>query len=311
VNPLQLEPILWASGLQDLLWTFFLLAALRVYLGAQVLLPWRLCVSALLVLLALFSKETAVCFVLLIPAVDVALYRFARGRLTAAAYVCFALVLAVYLGLRQSHVTVASEPFVAPTRYFVKQFLATPYRLFSHPWSDQVALPPGWLAFAIAAVLMVLLTRASLSGRARSLLVGPAIILASTLPLHAYFTVFSTLYNARYLYFPAVGWSILLANMSFGRHPSRLLHVTTGLTIIVFLAIFLARNTAPWRSASSLVQAMGMSVAEGADGRSAAAAWQARTGIALEMKDGIPVSCQGIDILRNSYAEFLDYYRKR
>ena len=236
LNPLQLEPVLWASGLQDLLWTFFLLGALQVYLSNALLSPWRIGTSALLVLLALFSKETAVCFVILIPAADFVLYRFNRGRLTPAAYACFGLALAIYLVVRQSSVVVG-VPLVLPTRYFIKQFLSTPYRFFSQPWSDQVALPPGPVAFVIASVLLGLLVLAAVNGRAKALLVGPVIILAATLPLYAFFIVFSNLHNTRYLYFLAVGWSIFLAELFFRERSTRLLHLMTALTIVTVLAI--------------------------------------------------------------------------
>jgi hypothetical protein len=145
-------------------------------------------------------------------------------------------------------------------------------------------LPPRPVAFVIASVLLGLLVSAAVKGRAKALLVGPVIVLTATLPLYAFFIVFSNLHYTRYLYFPAIGWSILLAELFFRERSTRLLHLTTALTTVTVLAIFLARNTVPWRSASAVVQVMGQSVAQGGDGRGAAAEWQARTGISLEME---------------------------
>ncbi|MBA2260197.1 MAG: hypothetical protein H0W18_14980, partial [Acidobacteria bacterium] len=49
LNPTQLEAVLWVSGLQELLWTFFVLAALYAYTKEQALSPPRIAMTATLV----------------------------------------------------------------------------------------------------------------------------------------------------------------------------------------------------------------------------------------------------------------------
>src|SRR5262249_45188516 len=101
LNPLQLEASLWSSGLQELLWTFFTLAALRCYTGAQRLSASRLLATTGLLTLALLSKETAVSFVLLVPVSDWMFHRFKRGPLLLVGYATFVPLLVAYLWLRQ------------------------------------------------------------------------------------------------------------------------------------------------------------------------------------------------------------------
>jgi hypothetical protein len=99
LNPLQLEASLWVSGLQELLWTVFLLAALSCYVGARILSNRRLIATMSLVLCAVLSKETAVCFVLLLPGANWAFFRMNRGRSLAGVYAAFAALLLLYLVL--------------------------------------------------------------------------------------------------------------------------------------------------------------------------------------------------------------------
>ena len=133
LNPLQLEAVLWISGLQDLLWTVFVLAGLVVYTGAQALSAFRLAMTLLLVACALLSKETAVSAVLLLPAADWAFFRAKRGRLLPAAYAGVGGLAAVYLFARMRVASVESTFFVTPGKYFAQKFVATPYRFFVNP----------------------------------------------------------------------------------------------------------------------------------------------------------------------------------
>lgn len=138
LNPLQLEATLWSAGLQELLWTVLLLAALRCYVGSQRLSPFRLAGTIALVGCALLSKETAVCFVLLLPAADWVFFRMHRGPLLASAYATFVITLVAYFLVRRGFASIQSTFFVLPSKFFVKQFLATPYK-FS--WSRGMYRP--------------------------------------------------------------------------------------------------------------------------------------------------------------------------
>jgi hypothetical protein len=163
----------------------------------------------------------------------------------------------------------------------------------------------------MAAGLTALLVTAAFRALPKRLLVGPAVVVFSTMPLFQYLWVTPELHNTRYLYFPAIGWAFLMAQfaVSSARDPRE--QAIIGGAIAVVCAVLLVRNTPPWRQAAQLIDAMAVDVAAGGDGRHAAATWQARTGMVVETRDGIPVSSQGVDILRNSYEEFVRYFRER
>jgi len=171
LNPLQLEAVAWASGLQELLWTFFVLLALRCYVEPISLR--RLAVVVVLVAAALSCKETAVSFVLLLPGADVVLGRF-RDRRSWMAWGIFAAVLAVYLVTRSIFVTFERTYFFWPSRYFLKEFVVAPYSVFAQPWNTK-ALQLSPLVLGVAALaIQGLFFAAVISGRVgRRLLIGP------------------------------------------------------------------------------------------------------------------------------------------
>jgi hypothetical protein len=188
LNPLQLEATLWPSGLQELLWTAFILAAVRCYVGTRVLSPPRLLVTVALVGCALLSKETAVCFVVLLPAADWLFFRAKRGPVLSAAYAIFGMTLVAYLLLRRRFVSIESSFLFLPSRYFVKQFLATPYRFFAQPWNaSAVHVSVLILCLAALAIIGLLFVVIVVRGTSPRLLSGPVVIIVSTVPLYSYF----------------------------------------------------------------------------------------------------------------------------
>src|SRR3954468_12089563 len=154
VNPLQLETTLWVSGLQDALWTFFALAAMCVHAGADSVRAGRTAATALLCAAALLSKETAVCAIALVPLVDLA-----RGRRPARVWTVYAVIameVGAYLWIRSRFAPAAdARHAVALGRYFLKQLLVTPYRVFLCPWSDAAVAAPPALVGAIGIVMLM------------------------------------------------------------------------------------------------------------------------------------------------------------
>jgi hypothetical protein len=306
INPLQLEVSLWASGLQDGLWTLCILAAALVYTGRPAASARRIALTALLAACGLLAKETAVCFVLVLPLFDVVVgsNRGARRRL--ATYGLFAAELGAYLWLR-SHfaVSVDHQLAAAPTRYFVKQFLTTPYRVFVFPWNAAAVDVPLMVQCAIA---VAVLTSCVLAFRrpALRLLVGPALIAASTLPLAGYFFVGPDLTAARYVYFGAVGWSLIVAETLNRciRNPTIRLGTAATLVAALFLALWV--NLRPWRAAADLVRGLDDAVKAGRSPADVVRQWQATHHSAVALNsEGMPDSYQGVYIFANGYPEYL------
>ena len=99
----------------------------------------------------------------------------------------------------------------------------------------------------------VLLFGAIVRGTGRMALVGPAVILMSTLPVYSYFYVAPDLRATRYIYFASIGWAVLvtqlLTTVFVRRHAMRLAFAS----IVVILFVSLQLNARPWRTAAEIV----------------------------------------------------------
>lgn len=305
LNPVQLEAVLWISGLQELLWTFVLLAMLWFYTAKPDISPGQISAAVLLAAVGLASKETAVSFIALLPAADFLFFRFKRGPLLPIAYAAFVIELAGYLLIRRHFVSIEQDFLVMPSKYFLKQLLVIPYKVFVHPWNRSAFDVPLTVLCLIAVVVVVLLVLAvsrNVPGRA---LAGPALILLTTLPVYSYFFVGPDLAGSRYLYFPSVGWSLLIAEVLIGLVNSRVLFSAAILTLAVASALSLQLNLRPWHAAANLVEAMKVGLQEGRATVDIVHSWQERYGTTLPLKDGVPREYKGVGIFINGYAEFV------
>jgi hypothetical protein len=305
LSPLQLEVTVWVAGLQDALWTAFALGALTLYARGSRPSSWSILGAAVLVALALGSKETAVALVLLLPAVDLVRRRFDL-RAQGPAYLAFALTTGAYLWLRSRHVALEPGWLVPPTRYFVKQFVSVPYQLFTQPWSSAAMTMPAAIAFLTAAggivtVCWTLAIRRAWLGP----VMGAAVILASTLPLNAYFFVRDDLAADRYLYFPSIGWAVIVATAVPATFASRRALATAVAALAVGWVALIGVNLGPWWQASAIVHHMEAAGLRGEDPAASAARWAAERQVTIVFRDGIPREHAGIGLFINGYPEFL------
>jgi hypothetical protein len=308
LNPIQLEAVAWISGLQELLWSALALAALWLYTRSPITgSPMRMAAAAGLGLLAMLAKETGICVVLLFGIADVLIGRWRRPPIVAFYAVLSAAILG-YLALRSHFREFDEHYWFWPSRYFVKQFLARPYEVFSQPWNPTAVEVPGIVRWLVAGALTALLVTAVAVRRTGwRVLVGPAIIVASTLPLYAYFFVETDLISSRYIYFAAIGWAFLVAEL-MGRLTERTsLYLATIAGIAVLSAISLQVNTRPWKASGELVAAMASEVEHGGDVNDALHTWQRTHPGDLRMKNGLPYQYDGVGIFINGYKEFREF----
>jgi hypothetical protein len=303
LNPLRAEAVLWASGLQELLWTGFLLAALVVYSGSRSLTGMRLGITLLLVACSLLSKETAISFVLLLPLADLAFFRMRRGTLLPVAYLGFVVTLTGYLLLRDRVASIEAEFYSTPTRYFVQKFLSTPYKFFVQPWNVAAANVPPIVPCCATVIALSVLFWAVLRGMGRTALLGPAVMLVSTLPVYAYFYVAPDLRAARYLYFASVGWALLTAQTAKSILVRRLSFAAGFAAIILVSFVWLHVNLKPWRTAGEIVDAVSKGILSGKPVEASSTELQRRYGDGLEVKDGVPVTYKGVYLFLNGYPE--------
>ncbi len=306
LNPLQLEAVLWISGLQELLWAFGVLAALVVYTGAQHLSPIRIVATMALLAMALLSKETAISYVLLVPLTDLLLFRGERGALLRLAYGWFAAELVGYLIARSLFVEMEPSFFVEPTRYLFKQFVTLPYRFFVQPWNVVMIETPRVVlcASAMLAIAMLFWTVA-IRRASRGVWIGVCLILASTAPLYSYFFVRDDLASARYLYLATAGWAIIVATFAAAvvSRPHPFAAAVAALAVV--LAVSLHLNVRPWRVAGEVIAVMQSDLAAGHPPGARLAEWSARNGVELSLLDAVPREYGGVGIFINGYDEFI------
>jgi hypothetical protein len=305
LNPLQGEAVIWIAGLQETLWTFLALGALTVHARDDWRPALRIGAVAVLSGLAFGAKETAAGLLLLLPALDVVTGRpLDRTRL--AVYAVVALEFAAYLALRSRSLAFESGVLGSPTRYAVKQFVVLPYQFYQQPWSTAAIAMPGFVSFATAA-LGVAGVAWTLIGRRRWRwpLAGAFVILASTLPLTAYFFVRDDLAGARYLYFGAFGWGLIVAAaLAAALRSARAVAAATAVAAVI-LAATLHVNLRPWRQAAAIVGEMERAATRGENAAAAGVRTADRLGIQLMSRDGIPREAGGVGLFINGYPEFL------
>jgi hypothetical protein len=305
LNPLQAEAVVWIAGLQETLWTFLALSALAVHARDDWRPERRIGAVAVLSGLAFGAKETAACLLLLLPALDV-VRRRPLDRTRLATYAIVAIEFAAYLALRSRYLSLESGVLGTPTRYAVKQFLVLPYQFYVQPWSTSAIAMPAIVSFATAA-LGVAGVGWTLIGRRhwRTPIAGAGLILASTLPLTAYFFVRDDLAGARYLYFGAFGWGLLVAAaFTAALRSARTIAAATAVAAVL-LAALLHVNLGPWRQAAAIVDDMERAARRGEDAAAAAARTASRIGVPLTIRDGIPREAGGVGLFINGYPEFL------
>ncbi|MCA9523028.1 MAG: hypothetical protein KC609_18765 [Myxococcales bacterium] len=223
LHPGQNEAVGWISGRHDLLPALFGLLALFAHTSERWFL--RLCLVPLLLLAALFSKESAIALPFLLVALDALFYRQRlREPRAYAVYVGVALALVVYFLLRgaSSSRTPTDLLHVSPVEHwrhyvtivsklgyiFIYPLIANPCRIYQ--------VFPSW-AVATATVLIVtaftlvaLAFRRTHDARWRAVIFGLIWYFATVIPLTL--AVPSTeLIGERYLYFPSIGLALLAA----------------------------------------------------------------------------------------------------
>ncbi len=246
--PASPEAVVWASGLQDVLMATASLGFVLAMLDARHPAVLLGCLLA-----GLLSKETAVVMPLLAAAA-----LWARGTKPSAVVVrtlaACALVAAAF-GLWRIQSGVGTFA-VAPTRYLIKEILATAFGTLAAPWtSDELrAAPFAGIVMALAVVVgaWTIVLRAATSAVARVAVFGMAWVILSVAPVYSLFFVSNTLEGSRYLYLPSAGWSVLAASAAAFATSPRARSVRWVLYVVAALwAVGAYAHVAPWRRAAA------------------------------------------------------------
>jgi len=281
--PFQAEAVLWISGLQELLWAFLLLLAALFYTRTREIGKTEIIVASLFTIAALFSKETAVCFILFFPALDYLGFRFKRGRHLKRAYAVFVLILALFGFVRVFMSTIPSSFIAFPNWFFIKNLLSQPFKVFLAPWNQSYFGGLAVLKFVLLATSALILWVASLESKlSRELLLGMGLVYIAALPLYKMFYVGSDLQGSRYLYFSVFGWSVLIISVLQGLIRTRLAYSMLTVILVLWLSISLFANLLVWERAGEIIRTLPENMA----------------------REEAPDNFHGAYILRNGFDEF-------
>jgi len=245
------EAIAWLAGVQDVLMTTFVLAAVALATADEPRIAGAVAASAA----ALAVKETAI----VIPVLS-ALIMWGRDGLRVSrrkqiALVALAAVSAIYVAARAATGLPSSFLDVADWRYFVKQLLANAFATAGAPWTVDWGRTHAWFALMRAVSIVALVGAAFFRWRRgdatfRAAAACAAWVLAGVLPVFSLFYVGPQLEGARYVYLPAAGFTILLAllmGLAANRLAIRVRPAAIGLMTAVLTVPFLTAITSDLR----------------------------------------------------------------
>jgi hypothetical protein len=307
VFPLNVEAVVWIAGLHDVLMTTGCLAFLLAILsncGSRVV--WTLALASLF--LALSSKETGV----VAPALGLLMFPFVgleRRRRTAVMIGVSAALTAAYTIWRLTQLPISADYSLPWTGYRAKEFIVRPFAALAVPWSTDILSATAWLGFMSAFfVFGILVAGAVLRSMPSSDFwkVNRFVIwvLVATAPVGGFFFVGPMLQGSRYLYLPAVGWSLLLtlvASDALGssKRRERLRALLIG--GILLTAIFGTRaHLRAWNEAAELRDRV-LSDVKGVLETGTCAP----PGLLVE---GLPDSVRGAYVFRNGFPEALVHH---
>lgn len=286
LNPLQAEAVVWISGLQELMWSFFILLGVWIFIKDDNWNTAKYIKLFIVTVAALLSKETAISFVAVYLIFDLTLNGF-RSVIEKWKLHAGSTILAIlYLLLRNSMVTDSGEKLFTPDLYFLKSVLLAPYKVFYTPWNSLVS---GEMAFARISILIIissaLLYTVIKKSSLRTVLTGAGIVLVTSLPVNKMLYIGEDLQGSRYLYFPYIGALLIIISLINILLKGRKLPVLLFIILVTLSGIVLKLNLGPWSEAGREMKK-----------------------IVSELKSGkepakVPDNYKGAYILRNGYKE--------
>jgi hypothetical protein len=257
LSPFQAEAVLWVSGLQELLWVFFLLLAAFFYTRTQDIGKAEIILASLFTIIALLSKETAVCFILFFLVLDIFRFRFRRGRLLGLTYATFFSILVLFGFVRAVILATPSNFFTFPNRLFIKNFLSQPFKTFLLPWNQSYFGGLTLLKFFLLAAAAILIWISLLKGKASpDFLLGIVLVFISVLPVYRMFYIAPDLQGSRYLYFSTFGWAVMLASIFQRYIKAKVVFVLLAAFYLLGFSSMLSCNLLVWKKAGQIIRTL-------------------------------------------------------
>ena len=270
--PLAVEPVVWVSGLFDVLMTTFALTTVLIFrLRETNPTPAFLWATVCGAVASMLSKETGV----MVPALLVcdAVARNSRAYRRDAALYIVAAISIVYAAARLAVASDGNTPPTAVTKYVVQRGIFQTFGALAEPWhGDVIATRPGVVLFYVL-LIVALLVWFVLAARSRRQLRVPmaavAWIVIAIAPVGTIIWIPEDLQGSRYLYLAWCGWAGLLCALAFEPEPggvappgaesdprSRRIGYVVMAALIMLAGYSTRRNIGPWVAAGQLRDAI-------------------------------------------------------
>jgi hypothetical protein len=215
--PSGLEAIAWASGLQDVLMTTFVLTFL-VFVTHERQAWWVRSLAIATLIAGLLTKETAIAAPLLAAIVGAgAKSGDGRRRIWVMAAISL-ITVAAFLAIRLTALPLPSSYGPDLTRYGLKELLVRPFATLLVPLREEELHRAPMLAIGLVSATVLGLRVAAgrwdrCAMRFRVAVMGAAMVLAAVAPVLSYFYVDADLLGSRYLYLAQAGWVLVLVSV--------------------------------------------------------------------------------------------------
>ena len=253
--PLNIEAVVWVSGVFDVLATSLILAGILIarQYEDRPALATRVTFIAI-GLAALASKETAA-----IAAALVLVDAYVRGALSRKLLVDTSIligIVGVVMVWRLTGVTGYAGPF---GKYEMQSLLFSSFGSLATPWHIDVAHGMPWLPIAgvlfLVSLLLVFFVDSATTPRLRLAVAASVWVLLPIIPVWSTFFIAPDLQQSRYLYLSVPGWAALVVVVASARSERTYLNVLQRVAVGGLIAIApygIRLHLQPWSEAAAL-----------------------------------------------------------
>ena len=250
--PILVEPVVWCSGVFDVMvTTFVLLSVIAARRYDQRGAKSRIALFGFAIA-GLLTKETAI-----VTPVLILLDAWARGERSKRLHIEVGALILIAGLLGVFRLSIASAAVRQPvTKYIVQRWIFGTFAGLAVPWHVALIQQMPFVPISLVALVLVLMCAIAATGadrrQVRTAIAGAAWSLIATGPTLMFFFVSPNLQNSRYLYLSTAGWALLLASaITAARSRALRFAVSGALLVIVGLGAFgVHRQLGPWQRAA-------------------------------------------------------------
>ena len=247
--PINVEAIVWPASIHDVAVATCALAFILLSLKPSS--AWNTAIALIVLLVGLFTKESAVAISVL--AITFMTVRRTHRRMLVAAALIMVILYAILRVIFQPPSSDYAQPL---NRYLLKELLARPIAALALPWPNLIE-PSSAVLEVIFAVLMIASCAVYSVRRNRVIRVSAVVALLAAvfiavLPGYSLLFISADLQNSRYVYLSCTFWCLFAVGVATSISSHRTVQLITA-TVAIGISILGVRwNLRPWHDAAAL-----------------------------------------------------------